>query len=127
MPEKGSPILAIIPGLSGHSSELYVLNIVKDAIDNGFTPVVISYRGAPNTELKTPKLYCASSTDDIRDAVIYINDNYCNGNSNSKSPNKSSGTQRDIFCVGNSLGGNILANYMGEEKDNSIVKAAVCV
>lgn len=40
------PIIAIMPGLSSDNDVIYIVNLVLDAHKNGFTAVVINYRGA---------------------------------------------------------------------------------
>jgi len=40
---------------------------------------------------------------------------------------KKKNPEEDIFCIGFSLGANIMTKYLGEEGENSIIKAAMGV
>ncbi|CDW89740.1 embryogenesis-associated protein emb8-like [Stylonychia lemnae] len=113
------PILAIMPGLTSDNDEIYVLNMLIEAKLRGYQGVVINHRGSSGLDLTSPRIYCASSQDDLREAVNFIVNNYCSSLSRNR--------QRDIFLVGNSLGANLLANYLGEEGQQCPVKAACCV
>ena len=105
--------MTILPGLTGNSKEYYVTHTVNEAIQNGYDAVVINHRGGyPGSKITTPKLYCAASSWDYKEAVEYIK---------TKRPNST------IFAVGFSLGANILAKYLGEESCKSVVEAAVCI
>ena len=107
------PIMAIVPGLTSDNDEVYVTNLLLKAKRMGFRGLVINYRGASNTPLSSHTLYCAGSVEDIRQPLEYIYQKYGKGAS--------------IFVVGNSMGANIVANYVGEEGPNCFLKAAVCV
>ena len=58
-------------------------------------------------------LYCAASVDDLRQPLTYIHDKYA--------------LKADLYLIGNSMGANIVANYLGEESSKSFLKAACCV
>jgi abhydrolase domain-containing protein 1/3 len=60
------PIVAVMPGLSSNSDEIYVLNLCMRGKEKGYKVVVINYRGSSNVELSSPMLYCAASVDDLR-------------------------------------------------------------
>lgn len=107
------PILAVVPGLTSDNDEIYITNLLVRARRQGFRPVVINYRGASDTPLSNHTLYCAGSVDDIRQPLEYIYEKYCQ--------------QAPIFLIGNSMGANIVANYIGEEGAGCFLKAAVCV
>ncbi len=66
-------------------------------------------------QIQSPRLYCASSHDDLEDAIDYINHKYC------------SSMKRPIFLVGSSMGSGLVANYLGEEGIHCPVKAAACI
>eukprot|EP00347_Sterkiella_histriomuscorum_P007208 403349846 len=101
------PIVLVLPGLTSNNNEIYMQNILKEASKHGYQAVVINYRGGSNLELKSPKMYCAASTGDIREPLDYIYKKYC--------CDLTGKNFRKIFLIGNSMGGNIVANYLGEE------------
>ncbi len=49
--ENKQPIVAIMPGLSSNSDEIYVLNLCLKAREKGFKAVVINYRGSSKVPL----------------------------------------------------------------------------
>lgn len=63
--------------------------------------------------LQSPVLYSAGSINDLREPLEYIHTKYC----------KTS----DLYLIGNSMGANIVANYVGEEGARCFLKAACCV
>ena len=120
------PIVAIMPGLSSDNDVVYVLNLLISAKQAGLRPVVINYRGASKVELTNATLYCAGSVNDLRQPLEYIHAKYCGGHGDG-SGEIARGEGTDLFLVGNSMGANIVANYLGEEGAKCFVKAAVCV
>ncbi len=50
-PDNKQPIVAIMPGLSSNSDEIYVLNLCIKAKEEGFKAVVINYRGSSKVPL----------------------------------------------------------------------------
>ena len=66
-----------MPGLTSDHNEIYMLNLLIEAKKRGYRAVVINYRGASNITLSSPKLYCAASSNDIREPLKYIYEKYC--------------------------------------------------
>ncbi|CDW88437.1 ymr210w-like protein [Stylonychia lemnae] len=113
------PIVVVVPGLTSNNNEIYMLNLLIEAKKKGFQGVVVNYRGASEMELSSPQLYCAASSNDVREPVEYIRNKYC---LNSK------GQQiRHLYLVGNSMGAGLVANYIGEENDKCFIRAACCI
>ena len=48
----GRPLLAVIPGVTGDNTKLYMISLVKAACKNGFDLVCINYRGMAGVPLK---------------------------------------------------------------------------
>jgi predicted alpha/beta-fold hydrolase len=46
------PLLAVIPGVTGDNTKLYMVSMVKAACKNGFDMVCINYRGMGGVPLK---------------------------------------------------------------------------
>lgn len=89
-------MMIIVPGLTGHGDELYCKNAAQSALDNGYDVCVINHRGGAQTEISSPKLYCAGSSWDLKEGLNYLSSQY---------PNLK-------FCaIGFSLGANILGKY----------------
>lgn len=45
------PIICIVPGLTSNNDEIYIVNMIKEAIQGGFICVVINYRGGSDVPL----------------------------------------------------------------------------
>lgn len=104
----------ILPGLTGGSSEHYIRVNVHRLNQLGWQVVVLNARGCAGTPLKTPKLFCVAYTDDLRYVVQYLSEKYQ--------------FQSEAFVgLGFSLGSNVLVKYLGEEKENAKLTAAISV
>ncbi|KAI3627483.1 hypothetical protein GLX27_000850 [Malassezia furfur] len=112
------PTVVVLHGLTGGSYESYVRNCVaplaKSKQDGGYgyRCVVINARGCANTPVTSPQLYSASKTADVASALLLLTRMY------PKSP---------MAGVGFSLGGAILAKYIGETGKDTPLIGAVCV
>ena len=105
-------IVTIIPGLTSTGDELYVRNTVEEALKNGFSAYVVNHRGS-KIPIITPRTYGGSSYEDYEDALTYIR--------------KYRHPEKPLFGIGFSLGAVVLANYLGNSHENSLLKAAICV
>ncbi|XP_037046989.1 phospholipase ABHD3-like [Bradysia coprophila] len=97
--EKSSPLILILPGLTGESRHDYIRCLVMAAQSIGVRTVVFNNRGLAGVELKTPRLYCAANIEDLSEVVNHIKN---------QNPNVRLG------ATGISMGGLILGNYMAE-------------
>jgi predicted alpha/beta-fold hydrolase len=108
------PMLIALHGLSGGSHEVY-LRAVLHALLTGpgggeWEACVVNARGCAMSKISTKQLFNARWTSDIREAVEYLHRVFPN---------------RPLFAIGFSLGANILANYLGEEGEKCVLRAAV--
>ncbi|KAL7268437.1 hypothetical protein RUND412_008946 [Rhizina undulata] len=110
--EDSKPMLIALHGLSGGSHELYLRAVLAPLVSKeaGFTACVVNARGCALSKITTNQLFNARFTEDIRETVKFLRKTFPN---------------RPLFAVGFSLGANILTNYLGEEGDNCVLKAAV--
>lgn len=88
--------LIVLPGLTGTSHAEYVKGLALAAFRAKIRSVVFNNRGI-GLELKTPRTYCASNTEDLHDVIQHIRSKY---------------PDAPIGGVGVSMGGLILGNYM---------------
>lgn len=110
------PLVIALHGLSGGSYEAYIrafLHVVTLEPYN-FDAVVVNSRGCAQHTITSPQLFCGLWTNDIR---YFINEYV-----------KVHWPNRRIYLIGFSLGGAILANYLGQEGDEvyANIRAAVC-
>lgn len=110
---KNKKILVIIlPGLTGGAKDSYIHQIAGKIIENGYAAVIYNYRLlSPNIKLVNQQKICLYN--DLKVTLQYIKKNYPQ--------------YQTLFAVGHSYGANQLINYLGREKENSLIKAAVSV
>ncbi|KAL9680347.1 hypothetical protein QQ045_018225 [Rhodiola kirilowii] len=105
-----SPILILLPGLTGGSQDSYVRHMLVRARSNGWRVVVFNSRGCGGSPVTTSQFYSASFTGDLRAVVSHVGARYPKAN---------------LYAAGWSLGANILVRYMGEESDSCPLTGAV--
>ncbi|KAK0221374.1 Alpha/Beta hydrolase protein [Armillaria fumosa] len=115
--KEDTPVVVVMHGLTGGSHESYVRNILATAClpveqgGLGYRAVVVNFRGCAGIPLTSNQFYSAGYTDDLRQALFYISQQY------PKAP---------LFGLGFSLGANVIVRYLAEEKEHSRLSAA-CV
>lgn len=111
-PRKTRPTILMMPGLTGNSSETYILHMVEDVTALGYRAVVFNNRGTCGTPLKTPRTYCAANSEDTALVMSHIKERY---------------PDAPFMAVGISLGAMILFNYMAHYGKDALVSAAMCI
>ncbi|KAF2443536.1 medium-chain fatty acid ethyl ester synthase/esterase 1 [Karstenula rhodostoma CBS 690.94] len=104
------PMLVCLHGLSGGSHEVYLRQCVAPLTAIGWEACVVNGRGCAMSKITTPRLFNARATWDVRQLVEHLRDLFPN---------------RPLYAVGFSLGANILTNYVAEEGESCVLKAAV--
>ncbi|SCW03351.1 LAFE_0G08504g1_1 [Lachancea fermentati] len=111
--EDTKPLLIALHGLTGGSNESYVRALLhKITKDHGFEACVLNSRGCCNSTITTPQLYNGVWTDDVRDFVKKLRVMFPN---------------RKFYMVGFSLGASVLANYIGQEGDDTEIECAAVI
>ncbi|ESW03470.1 hypothetical protein PHAVU_011G016800 [Phaseolus vulgaris] len=105
-----SPVLILLPGLTGGSEDAYVRHMLIRARSNGWRVVVFNSRGCGDSPVTTPQFYSASFLGDMSEVVSHVTGRYPNVN---------------LYAVGWSLGANILVRYLGQESHNCPLSGAV--
>ncbi|MCJ1322642.1 hypothetical protein MMC15_007991 [Xylographa vitiligo] len=108
--DDSAPMVVVLHGLSGGSHEAYLRAVLQPLVAAGWAACVVNARGCARSALATGVLYNARATWDVRQVV-----GWCRGR----------WPRRELFGVGFSLGANILVNYLGEEGERCVLKAAV--
>lgn len=104
-------ILLITHGLTGGSETNYIRHAVLNASRYGFRPVVYHNRGI-NSKLKTEKYHNHGAIDDIDHVLHHIN---------KENP------EATIYGLGISMGANLMSNYAGEKRNESLIKGFVSI
>ncbi|XP_011494643.1 PREDICTED: abhydrolase domain-containing protein 3-like [Ceratosolen solmsi marchali] len=109
-----SPIVIILPGLTGASQAEYIKCLVYGAKNSGMKCVIFNYRGMGGVKIKTPKLYCASSCEDLAEVIDHV---------------KKLNPHISVAATGISMGGLLLGNYLAQYGRNAIgkLKAALII
>ncbi|KAK9716713.1 hypothetical protein RND81_06G252500 [Saponaria officinalis] len=105
-----SPLLILLPGLTGGSGDTYVRHLLIRARSLGWRVVVFNSRGCAHSPVTTPQFYSASFTGDIAQVVAHVGSTYPTAN---------------LYAVGWSLGANILVRYLAQESHNCSLAGAV--
>ncbi|WP_133408663.1 hydrolase [Parashewanella tropica] len=111
-PKANQPIVVILHGLEGSSESHYVRRIINCCQQSGLPAVVHHHRSCSGEQNRLPRSYHSGDTQDISQTLIYLKHKYPN------SP---------LFAVGYSLGGNVLAKYLGEQQQHSMIERAVVI
>ncbi|KAL2329283.1 hypothetical protein Fmac_022710 [Flemingia macrophylla] len=105
-----SPLIILLPGLTGGSDDAYVRHMLVRARSNGWRVVVFNSRGCGDSPVTTPQFYSASFLGDMREVVSHVTARYPDAN---------------VYAVGWSLGANILVRYLGQESPSCPLSGAV--
>ncbi|KAL2069341.1 hypothetical protein VTL71DRAFT_15679 [Oculimacula yallundae] len=105
------PMLIVLHGIAGGSSEAYVRDVLVSLTSNGkWAACVLLSRGCARSKITSRLLYNGRSTWDLRQTVKWLRLQYPN---------------RPLFAMGFSLGANILTSYLADEGRDCHLKAAV--
>ncbi|XP_073705115.1 phospholipase ABHD3 [Garra rufa] len=104
------PTVLLLPGLTGTSRESYILHMVQQSRDLGFRCVVFNNRGVSGEKLLTPRTYCAANTEDLEVVIEHVQRTI------DKAP---------LMAAGVSMGGMMLANYLGRKGSEVRLKGVV--
>ncbi|XP_051145746.1 embryogenesis-associated protein EMB8 [Andrographis paniculata] len=105
-----SPVLILLPGLTGGSQDTYVRHLLQRARSKGWRVVVFNSRGCGDSPVTTAQFYSASFLGDMTEVVEHVGSRY---------------PQANLYAVGWSLGANILVRYVGQESFSCPLAGAV--
>lgn len=94
-----APVLVVCHGLEGNSRAPYVRGLAAAAVSRGFAVLALNFRGCSGTMNRLPRLYHSGETGDLSEVV---------GRVAAERPG------RPVLLAGFSLGGNVVAKYLGE-------------
>ncbi|WP_434526748.1 hydrolase [Photorhabdus asymbiotica] len=106
------PRLILFHGLEGSFNSPYANGLLHICQKRGWLGVVMHFRGCSGEPNRQKRLYHSGETNDARYFLNWLKQTYGNA---------------PTSAVGYSIGGNVLACYLAEEKTNAQVNAAVVV
>ncbi|NBV76035.1 MAG: hydrolase [Methylococcaceae bacterium] len=106
------PLVLMLHGLAGNSHSGYILGLQSHLNQQGWSSVVMNYRGCSGEVNRLARAYHAGESDDLQHVFSYLQQRY---------------PDRQLAVVGFSLGGNILLKWLGEGRTINGLSAAVAV
>ncbi len=110
--ENSGPCIALFHGLEGSTDRYYMTGLMRALPKEDFTVLGVNFRGCGSRLNRRPRFYHSGETGDYRTVFGWLRDRF---------------PGRPLGAVGFSLGGNALLKYLGEEKAESPLFAAVAV
>jgi uncharacterized protein len=101
-PTPESPVVVVCHGLEGSSRAGYVRGLLRELRDSGLGAVAINFRGCSDEINRLPRFYHSGDTADLGFVVERL---------------RADRPGRAIGVCGFSLGGNVVAKYLGERGD----------
>lgn len=106
------PIVVVFHGLGGSIDSFYATGMMKRIIHEGWIGVLMHFRGSGERPNRHAQAYHSGATAEATEFLTWLKNNYPN---------------RPLAAIGFSLGGNVLAKYLGEQGGNSPLDAAVVI
>lgn len=107
----GSYAAVLLHGFEGNSQRPYIKGMVRQFCDEDVDIYAMNFRGCSGVPNRTDKAYNAVNSDDLEQVVDYVS---------------AGKPYKGIFLMGFSLGGNVVLNYLGRKRPESVT-AAVAV
>ena len=124
----GLGVIVVVPGLASDSHSAYIQTFVRAALSWHFNVVICNTRGMlPGSPLTRPKMICAAHTDDIRTLVYeQFTHEALARRLNDLADDPTHRVEAVPAClVGFSLGGNLVAKFLGQEGRAVAARSAV--
>lgn len=110
--KKTAPVIIVLHGLEGSINSPYSKGILKTINENGWQDLFMHFRGCSGPHNMTNRTYHSGDTGDLDFLIKTF---------------KKLNPERDIAALGVSLGANVLLKYLGEQGENSPLKAAMAI
>jgi len=107
-----TPIIILFHGLTGSYKSPYIQGLMQAAKNAGFNSVLMHFRGCSGRDNLMPRSYHSGDTQDTREFIENLKKRY---------------PKAKLFGVGYSLGANMLLKFLGEEREDAFLDAAVAV
>ena len=108
----GQPIVILFHGLEGSFMSPYIKGVMKAFKKEGYTTVLMHFRGCATNENRLARCYHSGETNDAKEWIASLETRYPN---------------TPLFAIGYSIGGNMLLKLLGEYQDNSPLQKAISI
>jgi len=98
-----APTVVVLHGLEGSSRATYVRRLVAAAAAEGLASIAVNFRGCSGSPNRLPRLYHSGETGDLAEVVARL---------------AAERPGRGLGVAGFSLGGNVVAKWLGERGDD---------
>jgi len=103
--ESETPVIVILPGLTGGSHSKYIRHFVLIARKFGMRTVVANYRGFAGVKVQNPMVSTGVNVSDVSELLHHVQQRY---------------PRAPLLAVGFSMGANILTKYLGLKRPNEL-------
>ncbi|WP_404341980.1 hydrolase [Pseudoalteromonas mariniglutinosa] len=107
-----APLAIVLHGLEGNINSFYAKGMMKKLKQHGFAVVLMHFRNCSTEVNRLARAYHSGETEDLNFFVNYLKNKF---------------PSRVLFAVGFSLGGNVLAKYLGEQNQQCPLTGAAVV
>lgn len=107
-----APLAIVLHGLEGNINSFYAKGMMKALKKQGFNVVLMHFRNCSTQANRLPRAYHSGETGDLDFFIRHLKKQFPN---------------RPMVAVGFSLGGNVLAKYLGEQQTQCPLHAAAVV
>lgn len=102
----------LLHGLAGGISSPYIRGMIKRLNSLNYNTVVMHFRGCSKEFNRHPEFFHGGQTSDLIEVIRSL---------------KNSVSNKPLYAIGFSIGGNILLKYLGEEREASMLNGAAAI
>ncbi|AOT06503.1 hydrolase [Pseudoalteromonas luteoviolacea] len=107
-----APLVVVLHGLEGNINSFYAKGMLRALTRSGLDAVLMHFRNCSKDVNKQPRAYHSGETQDLSFLIKTLSERF---------------PGRALFAVGFSLGGNVLAKYLGEKGQASRLAGAAVI
>ena len=110
--DQRSPLVVVLHGLEGNINSFYAKGMLSSLFNHGFDSVLLHFRNCSRRPNRLARSYHSGDTQDLRLLLQKLRQRF---------------PKRPLYAVGFSLGGNVLAKYLGEQREQSFLEGAIAI